>query len=353
MKNNSKRWSILCIGLVLAVLIAFAAPTAVIDPFFHFHGPREDLSYPLNNQRYQNDGIVRHFDYDALITGTSMTENFKTSELDALFGVSSVKVSYSGGTFPELMATVEQALECTPDLKLVLLCIDQWFLSSGRELIQADGDYPTYLYDDNPFNDVEYLLNREIFFGNTLSVLTHTQKGLPTTSFDEYSSWVYPYDAQIVLSNYSRPEPADPQPVTEADIARLKDTMENSLIRLARAYPDTEFIVYFPPYSILTWDSWIREGLFDKNLTLFRKASELFLQEENIRFFSFHSDFDTITDLNNYRDTVHHSDKINSLLLQRIQQGEDRLTKDTYQQHWQEVEAFYSSFGYDALLAAN
>lgn len=353
MKNNSKLWSILCILLVFVILAGFALPTAVIDPYFHFHGPRDDLSYPLNNQRYQNDGIVRHFDYDALITGTSMTENFKTSELDALFGVRSVKVSYSGASFPELITTLEQALEHNPKLGTVLLCMDQWFLSSGRELIQADGDYPLYLYDDNPFNDVEYLLNREIFFGSTLAVLNHTKKGLPTTSFDEYSSWVFPYDAQIVLSNYNRPEPAEALAITEADTALLKDTMENTLIRLARAYPDTEFIVYFPPYSILTWDSWIREGLFSRNLALFRQASELFLQEENIRFFSFYSDFDTITDLNNYRDMVHHSDRINSLLLQRFRSGEFLLTKDTCQQHWQEVEDFYSSFDYESLLSGS
>ena len=86
-------------------------------------------------------------------------------------------------------ANLEQALEHNPGVKLVLFCIDEWFLSSGRELIQADGAYPVYLYDDNPFNDVEYLLNREIFWGSTLKVLNHTSKGLPTTSFDEYSSW--------------------------------------------------------------------------------------------------------------------------------------------------------------------
>lgn len=348
--NNSKLWSILCVALVLLILSAFAIPTVVIDPFFHFHAPREDLNYPLNNQRYQNDGIVRHFDYDALITGTSMTENYRTTEFDDLFGVHSVKVSYSGGSFPELTSNLEQALEHNPDLKTVLFCIDEWFLSSGRELIQADGNYPLYLYDDDPFNDVEYLLNREIFWGNTLEVLRHTQKGLPTTSFDEYGSWVYPYDKQIVLSNYQRPEQTDPLPLTEADVIRLKDTLENTLIRFAREYPNTQFILYFPPYSVLNWDQDIRQGLFPRNIELYRMASEMFLQEENIQLFSFHSDFSTITDLNNYRDTVHHSDRINSLLLQRIHSGEYRLTRENYQQHWQEVEAFYGSFDYEALL---
>lgn len=353
MKNHSKLWSILCIVLVLILLTAFAIPTAVIDPFFHFRSPREDLTYPLNNQRYQNDGIVRHFDYDALITGTSMTENFKTSEFNALFGVNAVKVSYSGGTFPELTANLEQALEHNSEIKFVIFCMDQWFLTAGRELIQASGDYPVYLYDDNPFNDVEYLLNREIFWENTLQVLSHTKKGLPTTSFDDYSSWVYPYDAQIVLANYNRPEPDTSVPATESDYSRLKDTLENTLIRLARLHPDTTFIVYFPPYSILAWDTWLQEGLFSKNLDLYQSACEILLQQENIHVFSFHSDYETITDLNNYRDRGHHSDQINSLLLQRFRSGEFRLTEDNYQQHWQEVEDFYGSFDYEALLSGN
>lgn len=352
MKFNSKLWSLLCLGIVLAILLFFALPTTIIDPFFHFHSPREDFSYPLNNQRYQNDGIVRHFDYDALITGTSMTENFKTSEFDALFGSKTIKVSYSGGTFPELISNLEQALEHNPGLKTVLFCMDEWFLSSGRDLIEADGEYPTYLYDDNPFNDVEYLLNREIFWGNTLQVMAHTKKGLPTTSFDEYGSWVYPYDAEIVLSNYNRPEQSEPVPLTDASVALLKNTLEQSFVKFAREHPDTTFIVYFPPYSILTWDQGIRLGQFPQNIELYRTASEILLQEENIQLFSFQNDFETVTDLNNYRDIVHHSNAINSLLLQRFRSGEYRLTKDTYQQHWQEVEDFYRDFDYEALLSA-
>ena len=350
MKHNSKLWSILCLGITFAILILFASATAVIDPFFHLHPPLEQLSYPLNNQRYQNDGIVRHFDYDALITGTSMTENFRNSELDALFGTKSVKVSYSGGTFPELTANLEQALEHNPGVKLVLFCLDEWFLSSGRELIQADGAYPVYLYDDNPFNDVEYLLNREIFWENTLAVLSHTGKGLPTTSFDQYGSWVYPYDAEIVRSNYNRPEQEMPYPFTEADAALLRDTLENTLVAFARENPETQFIVYFPPYSALTWDQGIRQGLFPRNIELYRMASEILLGEENIQLFSFHTDFATTTDLNNYRDIVHHSDQINSLLLQRFHSGEYRLTKDTYLQHWQEVRDFYQNFDFEAFL---
>lgn len=350
MKQNSKSWSLLCVGLTLAFLLLFGSVTAIIDPYFHYHGPLRELSYPLNNQRYQNDGIVQHFDYDALITGTSLTENFKTSEFDALFGTKAIKVSYSGGTFAEIFSNLEKAMQSNPNIKTVLFGIDEWFLASGRDLIQADGSYPTYLYDENLFNDVEYVLNKEIFCSSTLEVLLHTKKGLPTTSFDEYSSWAFVYDAENVITNYARPELAEEVPLTEEDVVRLNDTLKNTLVKLAQEHPHTQFIFYYPPYSILNWDHNGRLGIQQRYLQLYELSSEILLEEENVQLFSFHTDFELITNLDNYKDIVHHSNDVNSLLLQRFRNGEYRLTKENYQQHWQEVTNFYTNFDYEAFL---
>ena len=126
MKN--KAWCILSLSLALVILVIAGAITAFIDPYFHYHAPVEGIAYPLNNQRYQNDGIVRHFSYDALITGTSLTENFKNSELDQLFGVHSVKACYSGGSYGEIFQNLEQAVRSQPELKLVVFGMDEWFL---------------------------------------------------------------------------------------------------------------------------------------------------------------------------------------------------------------------------------
>ena len=351
--NNTKLWSILCVALALALLLILGGTTAVIDPFFHYHAPLESLQYPLNNQRYQNDGIVRHFDYDALITGTSMTENFKTSEFDALFGTNSVKVSYSGGTYAELFSNLERAMASNPNIKTVLFCIDEWFLFSGRDMILADGEYPTYLYDDDPFNDVQYLLNKEILCSNSLEVLAYTAQGNTTTSFDDYGSWVYPYDAQVVLSNYSRAEKAaEPVPFTRENADSLTRNLQSTALALAEKYPDTEFIYYFPPYSILNWDDHSQTNTAARYVEAFRLASRLLLEAENIRLFSFCTDYETITNLNNYRDTVHHSNAVNSLLLQRFAAGEYALTNENYEAHWEEVLDFYTGYDYDAFFAS-
>ena len=348
---NAKKWTLCLVSLWLVLLVCAAAATGIIDPFFHYHAPLDALEYPLNNQRYQNDGITRSFSYDALITGTSMTENFKPSEFDERFNATTIKVSFSGGTYEEITANLKKALERNPGIRYVVYGIEEWFLYAGKDLILADGEYPTYLYDDDPFNDVKYLLNKEILCSNTISVLDYTRKGNKTTTFDDYSSWEFPTGREVLLEGYKRPEiAATPSVFTPQLAATLRENLESNLLALANAYPDTQFLLFFPPYSILNWDAHQRDGLLDMHIDAMTLTSELLTQADNIRLYSFYTDYETCTNLDNYRDIVHYHSGINSLLLQRMQRDEYRLTRDNYQQHWEEVREYYSSYDYESLF---
>lgn len=351
---TNQKWSICALSLCIVLLLLAAGLTGVIDPFFHYHAPLESLEYPLTNQRYQNDGISKHFSYNALITGTSMTENFKPSEFDELFGVSSIKVSYSGGTYEEITANLRQALEHNPGIRYVIYGIEEWFLYAGKDLILADGEYPTYLYDDNPFNDVKYLLNKDILCTYTLEVPDYTRKGNLTTTFDEYSSWEFPCGRDVLLSGYERPEKAvRPSEFTPDLAAALRENFRANLLQLATEYPDTQFLLFFPPYSILNWDIHQQEGTVDMHIDAMILASEVLLEADNIQLFSFYTDYTTATDLDNYRDVVHYHSGINSLLLQRMHRGEYRLTKENYLSHWEAVREFYSNYDYEAIFTAD
>ena len=83
MAMTCKKWAITTILSTCMLLVGLGSVTIYIDPYFHYHAPLQGLEYPISNERYQNDGIIRHFPYNAIITGTSMTENFKASELDS------------------------------------------------------------------------------------------------------------------------------------------------------------------------------------------------------------------------------------------------------------------------------
>lgn len=154
---------------------------------FYFRKPILALSYPLVNERYQNDGIARHFDYDAVITGTSMTENCRGTVVDKLFNVKSVPLCNSGGTYKETSDQLVRVLSYNGNVKVVIrgLGIDMMMLNKdyvSREL-------PSYLYDDSVLNDVNYLLNKEAIV-NSVEVSWRTMRDYEPTSLDDYTNWM-------------------------------------------------------------------------------------------------------------------------------------------------------------------
>ena len=77
---KSKKWVLSVLAMYAGVMIIVALITIVIDPFYHYHAPLEHMEYKLANSDdiYFNDGMIKHFEYDTMVAGTSMTLNFNT-----------------------------------------------------------------------------------------------------------------------------------------------------------------------------------------------------------------------------------------------------------------------------------
>lgn len=351
--NTGKKWSLCFLILSVAALLFVCVLTIVIDPYFHYHVPLRGLQYPIELERYQNDGILKHFSYDAIITGSSMTENFKSSECDTLFGVNSVKTSLSGSSLKEVNNQLQRAIHANSSIKLVIRGLDGWNLLDDKDHMCVGDELPDFLYDDNPLNDVEYLLNKQVICQNTIEVLKYTIKGYSTTSFDDYSSWAgyVNFGADVVKNDYTRPEKSSKTcPLTEEDAKKVTENLQQNVIQVAQDHPDIQFYYFFTPYSIAYMDEQNQYGILNQQFDTYLLASEMLLEVDNIRLFSFFDDYDTITDLNNYYDTAHYSPEINSLILQRMRCGEYELTKENYKAHWQEVRDYYCAFDYDELF---
>lgn len=338
--------------LLLAVLALIAAYVAVVDPYFHYHKALGILEYPLDNERYQNDGIARNFDYDAIITGTSMAENFRTSELDELFGVNSVKLCFSGASFKETGDRLRRALKNHPDTKMVVRCLDYYKFAEDKDHMEYDS-YPDYLYDDSIFNDVRYLFDK-----NTLTkcreVIEYTLDGNTTTSFDDYSSWrdKYEYGEAAVKAHYDREKTcADEQkPFTDGFKAANDATIDQNVISLIKDYPDTQFYIYLPPYGLAAWDGMYRIG----NLGIVMDEQEYIisklLQYDNVHVFAFLDCYDIICDLDNYMDTSHYGPWVNSMILESMSTGEHEITEENLHDYCAEVKEFYLNYDYDAVF---
>lgn len=343
-----KTWLYWFFGLTVGTLVLIAATVALVDPYFHFHKPLTELwFYPLNNERSMNDGILRNFDYDVLYAGTSMTENTHASLVEELFGGTCVKSPAFGASLAEIDNLVQIAAEANPDLKLVFRCLDTGGLVSAEDSeFFAEGDYPMYLYNRNPLDDVKYLLNRDVFLPlcvqPILGRLLNGTRGI--THFDDYGRW--DDTAHIGATQVQVTPPAETVPLTEEDVRLLHENLENNVLRTARANPQITFYLYLPPYSVGKWGSWWSQGLLERQFEIERITAQTLLGQPNIRYFSFNTCQDITCDLMNYHDWSHYRTNINDRIVREMAAGNYELTEQNYTDYLAQLRELYTSIDY-------
>lgn len=352
---TAKKWVYSFIGIFILILIAIPVLVVSLDPFFHYHAPLGSFYYVLNNQRSQNNGIVKHFDYDALITGTSMTENFKASELDSLFEVNSVKTCYSGAMFKEINDNVKVALE-NQDVKMVVRGLDNFYLIQDKDDLRDDlGDYPEYLYNDNIFDDVNYIYNKGVIMHYCLPMLAKRVLGVAggVTSFDEYSNWMSTasFGSEYALAGIDGfSEPDEEVHLSDEDRELLVANIEQNVVSIAAENPDTEFYYFYVPYSLVKWGSDYENGEIYREMEAEYITTQMCLEYDNIHLFDFNSVVDITGNLDNYRDSGHYSESVNSWILECMSKGEYELTADNYEEILAAEQEQFLTYDYNSLF---
>ncbi len=353
---KSKTFNTMFLSILGAGLLSVAGANIIIDPIFHYHAPLKGISYSLNDERYQNNGIVKHFTYDAMITGTSMTENFKSSQLDALFDVNSIKTCFMGGSYKEISDNIRVALEHNPKLKLVVRATDQFDLINSPDKHPSTDpettfEYPWYIIDNNIFNDVEYVLNKALF-SDTLMAVKQTLSGVPMTSFDEYMNWEkdYTFGKEAVLATYARPvEKVENQPISKEDADLVKANIGQNIVDLANDYPDVTFVIIIPPYSVCFYDQENIGGRLIRDLDAMEIEIEMLVQIPNIKLYGFADREDIVTDLSLYKDVAHYSSAVNEEMLNCVAEEKGLLTRNNYKEYMERVREFYVNYDYDSI----
>ena len=88
-----KTWACLCLAALTGAIVLLSALVIAIDPFQVYRLATHYVP-PIDNttQVYANAGIVRSYDYDSAIVGTSVTENFRPSQMDEVLGGRFIKL---------------------------------------------------------------------------------------------------------------------------------------------------------------------------------------------------------------------------------------------------------------------
>ena len=254
--KSMKQWFTLTIALTMLLLLGAGSFVLLSDPFFYYRWD-ENGEGVFFNQRYQDAGIARNSHADTVLLGTSMVSNFRASDIAAFYGGTAAKLTVPDGHFSEFSAILDTVFE-NGSPERVIFSLDTNILV--RDDAGAPG-LPDYLYDRDPLNDTQYLFNKDALFYGAYSLYMKATK--QAVSADEAFTWDTGtgFSTNYVLASYERPEAAATVP---AD-AYLKNAEANcaTVLSWAEAHPETEFIVYIPPYNILYWDKILYNGETD------------------------------------------------------------------------------------------
>lgn len=338
MGDSWKRFWEKCIFVSMFLLILAISAVYFVDPFFHYHMPLNNGPAVREKSIYVNPGIARNESYQAVITGSSVTENFRESWFEELFSYDTVKLPIGSGRTVNYRELFKNVFSSGNEIKCVFWGLDLFALvCDPEETIQ---EVPEYLYDNNLWNDVRYLLNKDVLLNEIPNVLFNQN----SFNDDEAYTWDqrFEFGEEIAIEHYlyntyNFSEDVEGRLPQDIYLGNCHDNLEN-VITFIRDNSNTEFYIFFPPYSMLYWHDKERRGETSAYLYAEEYAIQQLLVYENVKLFSFQDIEEIVCNLNNYKDDIHYMAEINYLMARSMKLNNYRITADNYKERLENLQ---------------
>ena len=277
--------------------------------------------------------------------GSSLAANYRPGWFDVFYDTATVKVTFPNGGFHEFDQALDYAFS-RQDVKRVIFGLDPNLLARSPE--EAPDQLPAYLYDDDPWNDGAYLLNKDVLMRSAYALLK--KRAGETQPLQDAFVWdgnVF-FSRQLALAAYERPEPAAEALPADAFLENCRENL-SVVTGWLTEHPDTRFVFFFSPYSILAWDKMQRTGETEAMLTMLDEATETLLNYDNAELQFFMADFPVITDLDNYADHLHVAGKVTYAMAQAMPTEQYRLTAENRAEVLDGLREFVVHYDYDGI----
>ena len=138
-----------------------AAFIVVSDPHDHLALSPDWPRVPINpNQRFSYPAIARSGRFDSLVVGTSTARMLRPATLGEAFGGRFANLSMNSATAYEQYRIAEVYLRHHPRPRAVVIGVDRVWCERGEHYERYTfREFPEWLYDDDPWNDLRHLFN--------------------------------------------------------------------------------------------------------------------------------------------------------------------------------------------------
>ena len=311
--------------LAVSILPLIALFNFVVDPHQQY---RNSSFYPITYQhgRELNAGLAKNFDYDSVILGTSMMENFVLSDVKNILKFQKpIKMTMAGSSIYEQSIMLSTALRHR-EVKNVLMGLDFFsFYGCVNRLKYGEEFFPFYLYDENILNDYKYLASLDtlvLSFESLARKFENTSKN-PLYDFEKMYEWHSKNDEDNVLKQVEQKYKDKAQfdnntKDKEKKLEYLISNFEFNLKPLIGENPNIEFTLVFPPYSVLAYKVYEEREQLQEFVAFKIHVIESLKRYKNVKIYDFQLANEVTHDLNNYYDLYHYKKYITKWMLEQI-----------------------------------
>ena len=287
----------------------------------------------INPRRY-NAVLARKMDYDSVFLGSSLSTNFRCSQLDQLFGCRSMKFAFSGAWLRHSAFMLDY---CSKYRRLKMVVMD----FEPLLMVPMQDEFPFDLYHAKNMPIANYFSFDEL--KPALQKLLRPGT-IRKVSRDGYASWSHRLEIgrsgivkELLAMTARQPEQRD----NKRQYRTAFDEFERYLLPALERHSDVKVLLFFPPRSIMSYSP----VSIDDYCRLKLHVVEKLLSLPNVEIF----DFQTaawVLDLDSYGDTWHYKAAVNDWMLEKMKAGEYRLTAENYSAKCQELVTLVRNYDY-------
>lgn len=350
-----KRFALGFIGIFLLISLSLSGFFFLLwlyDPLQLYHKPYfRDISF-LVEMRLQNKGIIKHYDFNSFVLGSSMLRNTSAKEASSKIGGKWVNISMDGSAFNE-RAVVLTYLFKHKKVSQILYSLDGHRWQGGANTKNFD-----FLYDDE-FNDIKIYFNRKTILcalrlstsdkcvggDKDLEILTNwARETWNSARFGGFHKWLENKDneqlkdtlQQLQVIAKSQKIPLYNETTFNKSIKESQEMLEKNILDFVRKHPETKFYFVFPTYSRLSYRLQPAEFLAKTKIVLkwlLKQSQNL----PNMKIYAF-DDLNYADEIANYKDAAHYNVDMNSMQLDAIANGTHILTPENIDEYLQTME---------------
>ena len=324
---STRRFAVSFVATIGVFFLLWTLLVFWIDPYMYYHRGW-GLKNVFSNSMARIPGVMRSFEFDTILFGSSMCQNFKCSEIDAALHAKSIKATTPGMTSDVFDQFFDTAWRYRGNkLTRCLLGVDIFCFAKKRE----NTNY-SYLYMGRSF-PWEYFYSVDT--AEAIADVFITNISAPYNVISRHQ-----LNEDMMFSN--KPRLKYNRELLEEDVrnwtttpnlpfAPTVENFEKHLFVHVRNHPEMQFDLFFPPYSIYFWCLMREQGKLDEHLELRDVFAQMASEYPNVRIHDFQAEFDIVCSFDVYKDITHYSPDINSRIIKEIGEGKHVFDLEEFQ----------------------